>query len=81
MMTRINKPLSLAAVGLVNSNNRDFSCVCFKTPFLEIEEAINKYNYKTTEEVKSNMGCGGACGLCIPYIEQMVIKKQSLLDS
>jgi len=52
-------------------------CVCFETFFLDIEKLIDssltlQENFDNIEKITK---CGTACGLCIPYIEDLISKK------
>lgn len=44
-------------------------CVCYSTTFAEILELARPNNW-TVDDVEKALGCGGACGMCKPYIEE-----------
>jgi len=56
-------------------------CVCFDVTF----EALRSLYYSLPESLRtigtlhSRTGCGGRCGLCVPYIQVAIRKKVSSL--
>ncbi len=46
-------------------------CICYDISFAEIlkKSIQNKW---TAEEAKNEVGCGSACGMCFPYIVEVL---------
>ena len=47
------------------------SCVCCRVPFEEIYDAASGREAGLVEAYRKT-GCGGRCGLCLPYIKLML---------
>jgi NAD(P)H-nitrite reductase large subunit len=43
-------------------------CVCHQTTFGELKAS----GLKTVAEIRAHFGCSTSCGLCRPYIEEML---------
>jgi bacterioferritin-associated ferredoxin len=43
-------------------------CVCFDTTF----EALKEAGVRSLEEAAERFGCGTNCGMCRPYIAEMI---------
>jgi bacterioferritin-associated ferredoxin len=48
------------------------SCLCFPHTFAEVKAEAEREGWTTVEEITEALGCGGGCGLCRPYLEQML---------
>lgn len=51
---------------------KDIRCLCFNVPFTSL------FDYSSLEEVQKETKCGTKCGLCNPYIENILQNRQSL---
>lgn len=54
------------------------SCVCFDVSFERIREVAGE-NENGLLEAHRRTGCGGRCGLCLPYIKAALILQQDSL--
>lgn len=54
------------------------SCVCFGVSFERIREAAGEHE-KGLLEAHRQTGCGGRCGLCLPYIKLMLMTGRTTL--
>jgi bacterioferritin-associated ferredoxin len=54
------------------------SCVCFDVSFERIREAAGNHE-RGILEAHRKTGCGGRCGLCLPYIKLMLKTGQTTL--
>lgn len=48
------------------------ACVCFRKSFSEIKCIAAEKSLTTMREVEETTQCGTKCGLCIPYIKEML---------
>ena len=47
-------------------------CICHNRTFAEIKDLMKQHDVTTFEEVLAREWCGGNCGLCRPYVAQMI---------
>ncbi len=47
-------------------------CVCHDRTFEEIASLMEKEGAKTVREVIDNDWAGGGCGMCLPYVSNMI---------
>lgn len=45
-------------------------CVCFDLSLSGLALEYNSY-----QEAEENTGCGSSCGMCIPYLEELINNK------
>ncbi|MCS6776214.1 MAG: (2Fe-2S)-binding protein [Chloroherpetonaceae bacterium] len=48
------------------------ACLCYARTFAEIKELALQNGWRTVAEITQALGCGGGCGLCVPYLERML---------
>ena len=46
-------------------------CVCYGLLFETILERATEEEW-TIEDIKTILGCGDACGMCVPYMKEML---------
>ncbi len=54
------------------------SCICFSVSFDRIREAAGHHE-RGLLEAHRKTGCGGRCGLCLPYIKLMLMTGRTSL--
>jgi len=54
----------------MTENTSALRCVCFDLSLSELAET-----YSSQEEARQETGCGEACGLCVPLLEDMIKDK------
>ena len=47
-------------------------CFCFNVLFEEIEEKLKDEEFLTMDDIRKETRASCGCGLCLPYIEDMV---------
>lgn len=52
-------------------------CVCMRTPFERLLPLARQHGW-TLEDLSRETGCGANCGLCRPYIRQMLATGQTV---
>lgn len=55
-------------------------CVCYNVSFSEILEKSEKENITTLEEVHQKLEICDACGLCNPYVKEVLKHKVTVID-
>lgn len=53
-------------------------CVCFDVTFSTLKKYAHD-NKAGLEELRVKFGCGRGCGLCIPYIKEMLVTGKTAL--
>ena len=48
------------------------ACLCYPHTFEELKTRAAQQQWVTVREITEALGCGGGCGLCCPYLEQML---------
>jgi bacterioferritin-associated ferredoxin len=48
------------------------ACLCYPNTFAEVKEQAEQEGWTTVEEITEELGCGGGCGLCRPYLARML---------
>lgn len=48
------------------------ACICHNRTFRELKDLAERCGWTTVEEITAATGCGSGCGLCRPYLEQML---------
>ena len=46
-------------------------CICRRVPFAVLEPLARRHDW-TLEDVRRETGCGDRCGLCRPYLREML---------
>jgi bacterioferritin-associated ferredoxin len=47
-------------------------CVCYRVPFTEMKEVADANGIRDLETLQQRIFFGFKCGLCRPYVEQML---------
>ena len=56
----------------MNPNKPIRRCVCLDTPFEAVLQRVSEEGWTETWQITAAMGCGGSCGLCLPYLAQVI---------
>ena len=48
------------------------ACMCYPHTFAELKTLAQKHGWATTADITREVGCGGGCGLCRPYLAKML---------
>lgn len=48
------------------------ACMCYPHTFAELKELAQQKGWRTVAEITEELGCGGGCGLCRPYLARML---------
>jgi len=51
-------------------------CVCYEKTFSELLAESQKNGW-TAEQIREIVGCGSACGMCFPYIKEVLETKKT----
>ena len=57
---------------VVDEDERSIVCECFQVTEARIRRAVTANNLRTVEDVTNYTKAGGACGECIPEIEELI---------
>lgn len=47
-------------------------CICFKISLEKLKKIADDFNITTIEELQKKECFGLGCGMCLPYIEEMI---------
>lgn len=47
-------------------------CICFDKTFADMKKIIDKHGIKSISELRKHIPFGENCGLCVPYVEQVI---------
>jgi bacterioferritin-associated ferredoxin len=48
------------------------ACMCYPHTFAELKQLAEQNGWRTVAEITAAVGCGSGCGLCRPYLKQML---------
>ena len=57
---------------LMSDNKPVCACLCYPHTFVELKTRAAQQQWCTVGEITEALGCGGGCGLCAPYLKQML---------
>ncbi|MDG2477550.1 MAG: (2Fe-2S)-binding protein [Phycisphaerales bacterium] len=52
-------------------------CVCHEVPFQEILAWSDQREHTTLEDIRKHFGCGGSCGMCKPYLREVLDTRET----
>lgn len=55
-------------------------CVCFDKTFADMKKVIDKNKIDSINELRKHFPFGENCGLCMPYVEQVIITGKTSFD-
>ncbi len=58
------------------ATNRVTRCICHSRTFEEVLLFARKHNLHSVDELQQHGFCSNSCGLCIPYVEQVLASGQ-----
>ena len=56
------------------------ACLCYPHSFVELKRLAEQNDWQTVAEITAAVGCGSACGLCGPYLAQMLKTGETEFD-
>ncbi len=56
------------------------ACLCYPHTFAELHTLARQEGWQTVAEITAAVGCGGGCGLCGPYLAQMLSTGETAFD-
>jgi bacterioferritin-associated ferredoxin len=56
------------------------ACLCYPHTFVELKELARQNGWQTVEEITAAVGCGNGCGLCRPYLAQMLATGETAFE-
>lgn len=48
------------------------ACLCYPHSFAELKRMAEAHGWQSIEDVAAAVGCGSGCGLCRPYLLEML---------
>ncbi len=48
------------------------ACMCYPHTFAELSARARAYGWTSVDDITRDVGCGGGCGLCRPYLARML---------
>ena len=48
------------------------ACMCYPHTFVELKRLAQESGWRSVEDITTAVGCGGGCGLCRPYLREML---------